>query len=274
MVEKEVAELISALHEDGKTDLPNIGEIRYTIHNTYEFVPYDNKITTPYLYGLDSFEMKELSALRRPEKEQILPTVLKKKTSYEFRANWAFLRNAVAMIAAVALFFFMSTPVENTYIEKGNYARLLPTDLFEKIEKQSVAMTPVMLKSVDAIPQTKPATAKKKSSTVRKVSVVKPVAVKEVKVNQPEKTMKATETKVVEKTFPYHIIIASVANTKDAEAMAGELKAKGYTGAKVLTGDGKIRVSIMSCADREDANRQLLKLRENEAYKNAWMLAK
>lgn len=26
MVEKEVAELISALHEDGKTDLPNIGE--------------------------------------------------------------------------------------------------------------------------------------------------------------------------------------------------------------------------------------------------------
>ncbi len=274
MVEKEVAELISALHEDGKTDLPNIGEIRYTIHNTYEFVPYDNKITTPYLYGLDSFEMKELSASRRPEKEQILPTVLKKKTSYEFRANWAFLRNAVAMIAAVALFFFMSTPVENTYIEKGNYARLLPTDLFEKIEKQSVAMTPVMLKSVDAIPQTKPATAKKKSSTVRKASVVKPVAVKEVKVNQPEKTMKATETKVVEKTFPYHIIIASVANTKDAEAMAGELKAKGYTGAKVLMGDGKIRVSIMSCADREDANRQLLKLRENEAYKNAWMLAK
>lgn len=108
------------------------------------------------------------------------------------------------MIAAVALFFFMSTPVENTYIEKGNYARLLPTDLFEKIEKQSVAMTPVMLKSVDAIPQIKPATAKKKSSTVRKASVVKPVAVKEVKVNQPEKTMKATETKVVEKFF--HII--------------------------------------------------------------------
>ena len=81
MVEKEVAELISALHEDGKTDLPNIGEIRYTIHNTYEFVPYDNKITTPYLYGLDSFEMKELSALRRPEKEQILPTVLKKSNT-------------------------------------------------------------------------------------------------------------------------------------------------------------------------------------------------
>ena len=113
-------------------------------------------MTTPYLYGLDSFENEGVVGFATSEKEQILPTVLKKKTSYEFRANWAFLRNAVAMIAAVALFFFMSTPVENTYIEKGNYARLLPTDLFEKIEKQSVAMTPVMLKSVDAIPQTKP----------------------------------------------------------------------------------------------------------------------
>lgn len=139
MVEREVAELIAVLHEEGKTDLPNIGEIRYTIHNTYEFIPYDNKITTPYLYGLDSFEIKELTSLRRPEREKILPLIPKEKKNREISVNWAFLRNAVAMIAAVALFFLMSTPVQNTYVEKGNYARLLPTDLFEKIEKQSVA---------------------------------------------------------------------------------------------------------------------------------------
>ena len=255
MVEREVAELIAVLHEEGKTDLPNIGEIRYTIHNTYEFIPYDNKITTPYLYGLDSLIPKE-------------------KKNREISVNWAFLRNAVAMIAAVALFFLMSTPVQNTYVEKGNYARLLPTDLFEKIEKQSVAMTPVMLKANVATPQAKPVTTKKKTTTVYKASVTKPVAVKEVKVAHPEKPMKTADAKVTEASFPYHIIIASVANTKDAELMAAELKTKGYAGASVLTGDGKIRVSIMSCANREDANRQLLKLRENEAYKNAWMLAK
>ena len=262
MVEREVAELIAVLHEEGKTDLPNIGEIRYTIHNTYEFIPYDNKITTPYLYGLDSFEIKELTSLRRPEREKILPLIPKEKKNREISVNWAFLRNAVAMIAAVALFFLMSTPVQNTYVEKGNYARLLPTDLFEKIEKQSVAMTPVMLKANVATPQAKPVTTKKKTTTVYKASVTKPVAVKEVKVAHPEKPMKTADAKVTEASFPYHIIIASVANTK------------GYAGASVLTGDGKIRVSIMSCANREDANRQLLKLRENEAYKNAWMLAK
>ena len=55
IVEDEVSELIIMLHKEGKVDLDNVGEIRYTIHDTYEFIPYDNKITTPYLYGLDSF---------------------------------------------------------------------------------------------------------------------------------------------------------------------------------------------------------------------------
>ena len=59
IVEKEVAYIFTALHEDGKVDLPNIGELRYSIHGIYDFAPYDHKITTPYLYGLDSFEMQE-----------------------------------------------------------------------------------------------------------------------------------------------------------------------------------------------------------------------
>ena len=61
IVEKEVAHIFTALHEEGKVDLPNIGELRYSIHGIYDFVPYDHKITTPYLYGLDSFEMQELA---------------------------------------------------------------------------------------------------------------------------------------------------------------------------------------------------------------------
>ena len=66
IVEKEVAHIFTALHEEGKVDLPNIGELRYSIHGIYDFVPYDHKITTPYLYGLDSFEMQELAELKKP----------------------------------------------------------------------------------------------------------------------------------------------------------------------------------------------------------------
>ena len=56
--------------------------------------------------------------------------------------------------------------------------------------------------------------------------------------------------------------------------MAELLKAEGFTGAKVLNNDGKIRVSIMSCTTREEGTKQLLKLRENDTYKTAWLLVK
>ena len=61
---------------------------------------------------------------------------------------------------------------------------------------------------------------------------------------------------------------------KDAEAMANQLKEKGFAEAKALNTAGKVRVSIRSFDNREEATKQLLELRKNETYKNAWLLAK
>lgn len=264
-VEKEVGALIATLHEEGKADLDNVGELRYTIHDTYEFLPYDDKITTPYLYGLDSFVMKELRALQRPEEKVLVPAISKeKKTAYEIKINRTFLRSAVAMVAAVALFFFMSTPVENTYVEKDNYAQLLPIDLFEKIEKQSVAMTPVTIEQPSA---RKHVAATPKREVATRATVGKPISVKEVKV------AKASESSVKSLDNSYHIIVAGGIGLKDADRIAVQLNAQGYTEAKVLNSNDKVRVSIMSFATGEEATKRMLELRKNEAYKNAWMLA-
>ena len=59
---------------------------------------------------------------------------------------------------------------------------------------------------------------------------------------------------------------------KDADAMAQQLVAKGYAGAKAIIGDGKMRVSIQSCATEKEAYRALNLIRQNEAYKSAWVL--
>ena len=272
IVEKEVEELTVKLHEEGRCDLGNVGEIRYTIHNTYEFIPYDNKITTPYLYGLDSFEIKELAVLRQSAGDKSVYTILpKEKKVYEIKINRAYLRNAVAMIAAIALFFFMSTPIENTVIENNNYAQLLPTTFFEKMEKQSVALTPVAVQTIPAKAQA--ATTEKERKTSK--SVVRPSAVKEVKVPRTDKTETVPAKVVQPKTEgAYHIIIASVGASQDAELIAKDLKAQGFAGAKALVGDGKVRVCIMSCMTSDEASCHLSKIRENSAYQNAWVLIK
>ena len=282
IVEKEVNEFIGLLHEEGKAHLDNIGEIHYNIYGNYEFVPYDYKTTTPSLYGLDSFEIHELSALQQKEKVLIPTYPEKEKKTFEISINRAYLRNAAAMIAAIVLFFAFSTPVENTDVQKNNYAQLLPSELFEQIEKQSVAITPVYVKN-DAAQQAKKfsassastKTSSAKKHTTDKAKTSKPIAVREVKVVKQETAAPAPAVKSQESAnHPFHIIVAGGISLKDAEAIATQLKSKGFADAKALNTDDKVRVSISSFNNRNEATKQLLELRKNETYKNAWLLAK
>ncbi len=284
IVEKEVNEFIGLLHEEGKAHLDNIGEIHYNVYGNYEFIPYDSKITTPSLYGLDFFEMQELSVLQQKEKVWVPTHQEKEKKTFEISINRAYLRNAAAMIAAIVLFFAFSTPVENTDVQKNNYAQLLPSELFEQIEKQSVAVTPVYVKS-EAMQQAKKlsASSTKASSTKKhtadKVKTSKPIAVKEVKVAKQGTSATTAATAPAVKSqksvnHPFHIIVAGGISLKDAEAIATQLKSKGFANAKALNMDGKVRVSISSFDNRNEATKQLLELRKNETYKNAWLLAK
>ena len=303
IVEKEVAHIFTALHEEGKVDLPNIGELRYSIHGIYDFVPYDHKITTPYLYGLDSFEMQELAELKKPYMEKTIrysvPVVPEdKKRRFEIKFNRSYLSNAVAMIAVVALFFF--TPIENTEVVEGNYAQLLPNELFEMIEKESLAINPIVVSRKADTPK---ASAQKNTGQKAKKKVV-PVAVREVKVGQAnaqnapvvsqpkqqaaevssstsvttkseiQKTTAGTVAPSLVSAQKYHVIIASVGTEKDAEAMAKQLIEKGYPHAKAIVGDGKMRVSIESCGTETEAYQALNRVRQNETYKNAWVLKK
>ena len=305
IVEKEVAHIFTALHEEGKVDLPNIGELRYSIHGIYDFVPYDHKITTPYLYGLDSFEMQELAELKKPYMEKTIrysvPVVPEdKKRRFEIKFNRSYLSNAVAMIAVVALFFFLSTPIENTEVVEGNYAQLLPNELFEMIEKESLAINPIVVSRKADTPK---ASAQKNTGQKAKKTVV-PVAVREVKVGQAnaqnapvvsqpkqqaaevssstsvttkseiQKTTAGTVAPSLVSAQKYHVIIASVGTEKDAEAMAKQLIEKGYPHAKAIVGDGKMRVSIESCGTETEAYQALNRVRQNETYKNAWVLKK
>jgi hypothetical protein len=227
--------LIGVLHKEGKVELANIGEISLSIRGTYIFSPYDDKIISPLLYGLDSFEMT--------------PVVARKKI-YEIRINRALVRNAVAAVAAIVLFFYMSAPIENTYVEKENYAQLLPADLFSKIGQQSLLTTPI---GVDTT--TKPALSQPEPE-------VDP---------QPEAAIEP-EADPQPPSKHYHIIIASGISSNDAQTMAADLQTKGYHDACVLAGEERIRVSIETYFAKEEANRRLIELRRDSPYKNAWLL--
>lgn len=260
ILEQKVNNLISELHREGKVDLVNIGEISLSVHGAYIFSSYEEKTISPSFYGLDSFEIRELKALQQSPVERSLPSVIKTKKTYEIRINRTFVRNAVAAVAAVLLFFYMSSPVENTYVEKANYAQLLPADIFGTIEQQSL-----LTASIGGAMDTDNAIAQEKVNN-------RPIAVKEVKVPKNTKSASSQNANIPAISKQYYIIVASVALEDDAQAMTTKLKAKGYPNACVLKEDAKVRVSIGGYATREEADTQLAELRKDNAYKTAWLL--
>lgn len=263
-LEREISELTETLHEEGKVELPFIGEVHYSANNIYAFSPYENKLASPSYYGLSSFEMQELTSLLEEEKEV---AVIEKK-EYTFRFLTPVMRNAVAIAAAIMIFFFLSTPIENTYVEENNYAHILPTELFDKIKGESLITTAISNPYIDSKPDITTIEV-----TINDQSTVKPVAVKEVKVPQPEIEVVESETPIIEE-LNYHLIVASVSSEAEGNNMVEKLLEKGYSKASLISGDGRIRVSIASYATREEATNELFELRKIKAYQNAWLLTK
>lgn len=307
-IEHQVCRLQNKLYEEGKVELANIGELRCSVYGALSFVPFDSKLTTPYLYGWQGFEMRELQAMPQQRTaaagadRSVAPIHRRRRN---FRMQGAVIRHAMSAVAAVLLFFLLSTPIENTGMMEENYARLMPSELFSQMGHPSLVVTPVGL-DVPAVAQQQP----KKKVTV-------PVAVKEVKVKAAatakampaEKTVKAAPAEKAVKAVPtekavkdikavsaekagqtakvipaeklvpaakvakpYHIIVASVGAEQDAHRMAEQLKQKGFSKACAVIGNGKMRVSIQACSSEAEAYKALKEIRAIEAYQSAWVL--
>ncbi|MCI1648675.1 MAG: SPOR domain-containing protein [Bacteroides sp.] len=267
MVEHQVKEISAILQENGKIELPNIGELHYTIDNKYNFIPYDDKITTPFLYGLDMFVMKELSAIKEEKNPKNIPfpaPTTNKQTTIKLYSGY--LAKTAAIAAIIILSIFFSTPIQNTEVMKENYAKLLPEELFEKIEKQSLVFNPVIIKETPTINNS---TSAIKKNTTKEKAITPKVAVKSAAVTK----VKVNAVKVIPSiSKPYHIIIASLGTEKDAQHMAAQLNENGFSSAKAIIGGDKMRVSINSYETESKAYQVLSDMRQNEKYKNAWIL--
>ncbi len=261
-LDKEVKKITETLRREGKIEFPHIGNLSYLADNRYDFSPYENQLLSPSYYGLDYLEIKELATLI--EENIVTEKRKKRKISYPLFIN-PLLRNTAAVAAVLILFFFiMSTPIENTYVEEENYAYLLPTELFNKIKKESLLTTPVTTKTGIE--------TNANIITGTEQSGVKPLATKEVRVPQPEvkETAPVAEANTAEHKF--HLIVASVTKESEGLVMVEKLHSKGYKQARIVSGEGRVRVSIASYATSEEAKKELLELRKIDAYQNAWLL--
>ena len=305
LAEAAIEKLSQELYKEGQVELHGIGTLRRTIVGEYQFDPTENGVITPALYGLGAVEMKTLAMLEEERKQKPAPRVEvetkvieapvmekeEKDRTITIKIRHEWITNAVAAVAAVMLFFFLSTPVDNTYIEEENYASLGDISVFEQIKKESLLTTLMEAPATKAAPTvtmekpaSKPATtakpapiAKTEPTPVAKAEptpAAKPASAPVAKA-EPTPVAKAEPAPVAnvapapqKKSASYNIIIASVPAESDAQHTIDSFAAKGHPGAFLIKGNGRFRIALQAFDTEAEAYDKVNELKKNMKFFN------
>lgn len=265
MIEQEVEEIKRQVLHEGSFRLEGIGVLTYNDEGSYNFEPQASGLLTPSLYGLSSFEFDSLKpiaavsvAAPAAEIEDIIETEEPiqqplielfedddaEDHAVQIKMSW--LRNTVAIAAAIALFFFLTTPISNSNLgsqtmstlQNGFFQNLMPKDT------NMTAATPV----------------------------AKPEPVAEVKQETKEKadTLQPAVTPIDEK--PYCLVLASQVKQANAEEFVRTLQNKGYKDTEIYVHNNVVRVVYGHFKSANAAYNELFNLRFAEyCFEDAWV---
>lgn len=246
-------ELKETLYRDGELMLPDVGYFRLSMGGHLIFTACKDTLVDTNTFGLTSLDIPLLSELK---KERAKST--RNEKQYKAKYNlWSYTQYAAACIVVIMLYFSSSVSIDNTSLYRyDNKASVMPAPSFVDDKKNSE----FEVITEESTEETLPAVAENKSE--ENVSDARDVHEEEF------------ETNINSKPGKYHIIIASLGAGDDVDAVVSKLKRDGYVNAGVIRGDGRIRVSIESFADYDEALNQSEKLRNTTKYKDAWVLTK
>lgn len=268
-IDAEVEELKGVLHTEGAYDMDGVGRLSINVEGNTEFEPCEAGILSPEMYGLADFGFKRLKDAvplteetatdveQEQEQQETTPALLDftddeddEQRAVVIKMSWV--RNAVAIAAAVACFFLLATPVANSDLGTRTMSQLQGNIIYKLMPKDS-NMTPAQ-------------PVKEEVKEVREVPEAK--AVKE-EVSEVKDANEAKE--VVEKKEQYCIVLASQVKRSNAEEYVGQLKKRGIADARISVDNGTLRVVCGGYDNQQEAYSHLNKLASDIEFADAWV---
>lgn len=266
-IEAEVLELKQTLADEGCYELNDIGVLSLNDEGNCVFEPCEAGLLTPELYGLGSFSMAEgESAVKEEAKAIVTPMPRSRKIAVEetsggektisIKVSW--LRNAVAVAAAIIAFFLFTPPVSNNQQAAmafgGVQAGMLQQLMQEGLEKGEASVSTFQGQAQDA-----PTLTLDTSS----LAVTVQPAVAEVLEKRESPAEKG-----------FCIVMASCVPKSGAEAFVRKLHAEGYDQASVYTRNKVVRVVYGNYKTEAEAQNELRVLRGNTYFEQSWVYEK
>jgi len=281
-IEKEVEELKQLLSEQGQYEMENLGTLSVNQEGNYEFTPCEAGVLSPELYGLGRYYFKQLNdhAFVEPvvtpvavepvarEIELERPTLLditdtrdrddNDERTITIKMSW--IRNAVAVAAAVVAFFFIATPVANSDLN-GPAMSQLPHQVLYKLIPQDTNIVPAepVMEKTEVAENTEAGQAEK---------------VEEAKSTENTEKSENSEVASDDENITYYIVVASQVKRSNAELYVEKLHRQGYKDAQLYINNDVIRVICGEYQTLAEAYRQLNKMNTKEEFAEAWVYKK
>lgn len=268
-VEEEVETIQDTISREGSCVLDNIGTLTANDEGVIRFAPAESGILTPSLYGLGTLEFPMLNAPATLSRTVAEGTSADSRTvavvtpaedegndveeeddeerALTIRMSW--IRNAVAVAAAIVLFFLMSTPVVNSDFGSPEQGILSANTLYKLLPKDTntVPATPV---------------AKKQEAPVAEVNKQEaPAAASPL----PSKEEVGSED------APYCLCLASQVKRSNAEEFARQLRARGHKDVEVYIHNNVVRVVYGHFKSESAAYAALSNLHAEDDFEEAWV---
>ena len=267
-IEAEVAELRQHLETEGYYELNDIGLLRLNSEGHLEFEPCEAGILTPSLYGLSSFEMMPLHAEEQVEPPTEAPVEPQEEIADEPRAEHAitikmsWLRNTVAVAAAVILFLIIGTPFSNSNLADSS------------VRQSTIIPLPTNAKTASA---QHPDTSAVAAATAEADSTAKDVAAEAQAAEEPAAEAQAAEEQAAEAlpqpTTDYRLVLASWVAKRNAEIFVNQLKEDGFSEAHLYQTPTMLRVVYGHYASETEAYNALHQLRgQSNHFAEAWVM--
>ena len=279
-IEAEVAELKQHLDTEGSYELNDIGVMSINEEGKLEFEPCEAGILTPAFYGLSSFEMTPkygaaTSAWPRRSKK-VAESGIEADTTEETETDeesitiqMSWVRNTVAVAAALLAFFMMTPRIDNSGQTGVSMSQMnLP------IITKNIAPKP--MKTLDAqdiknfiddgdTASTKAPAAPETAETALPTRQ-KPAAAEQQKA--PAQTTPAPKPSMA---TTYCIVVASQVSQSNAELFVKQLQKEGLKDVRVCVHNNTRRVVCGSYATEAEAYRQLQDVHQHTGLRDAWV---
>lgn len=271
-IEDEVAELRQHLDNCGYYELNDLGVLSLNADGRMEFEPCEAGILTPSYYGLSSFAMPTLHPATKPHKhtttvtmpanisganailnQQLADDDVEETTDDEraitIKMSWV--RNVVAIAAAVVAYFLMIVPVGNSEMQGEKLAGTTTT----------IAMinndTNLKVARIDK-QEVKKAIAER-DSIVRKQAETQAASIADSEAAQTQQTA-------------YTIVLASHVTKKNANEFVNQLHKVGLDDARVHTRNNIVRVVCGSYPTQAAAYAGMGHVRKTGLVTDAWVM--